>query len=126
MKSIAEQYQNWCRHFNGLPLHHEREKRCKANVLYAELVTPGPGWWLRTPCLRSHDTDITCPFQDFPTEEEARVHEEEAKREMAEYVQRVFGERRCPSCDKQYEGKQVERCVYCEHCNARLYQGKVG
>jgi len=30
----------------------------------------------------------------------------------------------CPTCSKTYEGVQKGRCVYCEHCGARLYQGR--
>lgn len=31
----------------------------------------------------------------------------------------------CPYCGSQYQGKQIGKCVHCEHCGYRLYTGKV-
>ena len=32
---------------------------------------------------------------------------------------------RCPACREVVDGKQVGRCVYCEKCGHRMYQGRV-
>ena len=49
----------------------------------------------------------------------------EMSQETKDWFKRTFEDRICPSCEKKYEGKQVGRCVYCEHCGNRLYQGTV-
>lgn len=41
-----------------------------------------------------------------------------------DYLKKMLEDKICPHCDKKYEGEQVGRCVYCEHCGARLYQGR--
>lgn len=100
-----------CRHFTGTI-----NETCAAGVTYASFGAPLKE---TLPCLRG--LTGACDHAGFPTQEEA----ERDWDEVAAALQRIFVDRVCPGCSQVYQGKQVGPCVYCEHCGARLYQGRV-
>ena len=109
-----------CIHMCGIRGH---DSACVAGVNYRQLVGGKSfGWLLRTPCLADHETSVVCDQRQFPSKEEAKASVARSDAAVAEHI-RLLNAKVCPSCHKNYEGKQVLRCVYCEHCNTRLYQG---
>lgn len=114
----GESFLAWCRHYTGA-----LDKACDAGVTYTDLVPRGPGWLTKLPCIRANNSTVICPQHSYYSNDEAVAKAEDASREAAAYLQKLFVDRACPRCARVYEGKQVGRCVYCEHCGMRLYQG---
>lgn len=118
MKSIAEQYMNWCLHYEGI-----QNEFCKAGINIRQHVGgPDLGWGLRTPCIKSNNVN-TCPLVQFPTQEEAEKH----AREVQQHINQTLSELSvgaCPVCHKAVKQIQNGDCVY-GTCGHRLYQGEV-
>ncbi len=115
-RRIHKQMQK-CVNFNGF-----QHDRCEAGVVYDEL-SDAPATMRRLPCLLNYaDEDrVECPKARYPTREEAAAHEAEADRSIREYMAKI-GAGECPNCGSG-EWSQVGRCVYCDGCHHRLYQG---
>lgn len=116
-KSYAEKLTRKCSNFNGF-----QNNACDAGVVYDEL-SDGPATARRLPCLLDHaDPDhVECPKASYPSLEEAKAQEAESRRWIQEYMAKI-GAGECPECGGE-EWSQVGRCVYCNHCHHRLYQG---
>jgi hypothetical protein len=106
-----------CANFNGF-----QNARCEVGVVYDEL-SDTPAAMRRLPCLLQHaDTDhVECPKARYPTREEAEAQDAESRRWIQEYMAKI-GAGECPGCGSD-EWSQVGRCVYCDSCHHRLYQG---
>lgn len=106
-----------CANFNGF-----QNDRCEAGVVYREL-SDGPATMRRLPCLLEHaDPDyVECPKASYPSREEAEAQDTEARRRIQEYMGKI-AKGQCPECGHG-EWSQVGRCVYCDRCHHRLYQG---
>ena len=74
---------NSCVHFNGVG-----QIKCKAGVVYHELLGNGPGCFANLPCLKDDKAEVKCDKVKFPTREEA-----EAKTD--EWMKRVERSRLC-------------------------------
>ena len=112
-----EKRMNKCVNFNGI-----MNDRCRAGIDYEELAG-GRLALRRLPCLlnRADEDHIACPEARYPTREEAQAEIEESDRRIREYVSKI-AEGVCPHCASE-DWSQVGRCVYCNGCHARLYQG---
>jgi hypothetical protein len=104
----------WCSHYNGIP-----SKVCGAGVNYRDVHPDG---FKRIVCVNGDAS--RCASADFPDRERAIATVERVNEAVAALVAQ-FESGVCRACGEHYDGKQVGRCVYCEHCNARQYQGTV-
>ncbi|QIN79645.1 hypothetical protein GBA65_15170 [Rubrobacter marinus] len=112
-------HQQKCLNFNGI-----MNDRCRAGIDYDEQAG-GPPALKKLPCLlRMQDPDraVACPSAHYPTREEAEAWREESSRHIREWAEEV-GRGVCPNCKKDGRWRQVGRCVYCEGCGHRIYQG---
>ncbi len=108
-----------CRHFNGV-----QNDICEAGINFRALVgEPFYGWVKRLPCLKEYGSGINCGVSSFPSRTDAEAALKKRDEATVAFLKKVFEDRICPGCDQPYEGKQVGRCVYCERCGYRLYQG---
>lgn len=110
-----------CVHFNGI-----QHDYCEAGINYHEQAGTNFGALRRLPCLLDHrssdDKDhVGCPRASYPTREEAEAKASESRRRIQEYMGQI-AKGRCPNCGSE-EWSQVGRCVYCDKCHHRLYQG---
>lgn len=110
-----------CRHFNGL-----QNKACRAGVNIREMVGGSEfGWALRMPCTGNAGAEVVeCPLLSRWTKGEAAAIEKLRRQAIAKFMDDLAA-KLCPNCGKNYEGVKRGPCVYCEHCDSRLYQGSL-
>lgn len=114
-----QKHQRKCVNFNG-----GQHDRCRAGIDYDEQAG-GPPALKRLPCLlhmQDPDEAVPCPSAAYPTREEAEEWREESSRHIREWVQEI-AQGVCPNCKKDGRWSQVGRCVYCNECGHRVYQG---
>jgi hypothetical protein len=126
MKTIKEQHQQWCVHYQrkaGL----QRGEKCKAGICYDELVKVDElgltGSALRLPCIKSHHEEserrgeplMECTQLRWPTERESDVHEREWKRHF-ERMEKALGA--VAHIRKEQKGKDWQGKVKCPVCES--------
>lgn len=105
-----------CVNFNGI-----MNRVCDAGVDY-DAQAGGKPALKKLPCLLDmSEQTVECPHAKHPTREEAIAEIEESDRHIREYMGKIANGK-CPHCDSG-SWSQVGRCVYCNGCNHRLYQG---
>ncbi|MCZ6507728.1 MAG: hypothetical protein O7A04_06750 [Acidobacteria bacterium] len=130
-KSIAEQHQQWCVHYQRDPakMFGKGDERCKAGVSYDDLARVGElgraGCMLRLPCIRRHHTEVErrgqplceCSFLLWPTAEESAEHEREAAADIARIllVVPILEEIRLDHKGEEWSGE-----VPCPACSTAL------
>lgn len=103
-----------CIHFNGV-LNAEVEL-CGGGVNYRELVGGEDlGWVIRTPCFKSHETNIKCSLYTEPTDEQLKEYEDSWNKALdrieiaislltilkEENPEGGSGIQKCPCCSKK-------------------------
>lgn len=117
-ESRIRKHVNKCINFNGV-----MNKECHAGVNYTRKAGSSPTI-RKLPCLldyRDPEVAVECEYAEYPTREEAIAALEESDEAINALIASI-GEKRCPQCGSG-EWAKVGRCVYCNHCSARLYQG---
>lgn len=109
-----------CRHYRGVLGPGLIEiTACEAGIVFEQQAGGRRDFFNHLlPCVGDGRPDV-CPTYSPYTDEEERASLERARARLS----RQFEEKICPACDQQWAGRQVGRCVYCDHCGHRLYQG---
>ena len=117
----VRQYLGRCRHFTGW-----MQEVCEAGHNYSELNGGNNrGVAIHLPCLHEHwDGSIACPSVAYIEREEAEARVARNSAAIKAWTDKITAHV-CPSCNETFKGKQVGPCVYCEHCGARLWQGRL-
>jgi hypothetical protein len=132
MKSIAEQHQCWCVHYQRAPGSPKREA-CKKGIVYddlAEVATKGNfGSALRLPCVRRSGSPVAgqevahCEHLQFPTLEESQKHEDE----MHAYIESLTAVTQALTpIRKANRGKDASGTIECPKCKGKLHWRHVG
>lgn len=130
MKTIAEQHQCWCIHYQRKPGMPKREA-CKKGVVYDDLARVaelGPiGSALRLPCVRGFDPKgqpvSTCEHMQFPTLEESQAHESE----MRQFIERMMVVTKMVApLRKQHRGKDATGTLKCPICKGTIHWRHAG
>lgn len=124
MKTLTEQLDGKCKHFNG-----PYNETCRAGVNYRQLADDSrPGYLNRLPCKKTHfkeDVIAPCALLEWKTPEDVAAEEAMIKAELAKMMEEMANDI-CPHCHQPItEYQQVSRCVYAKPCGHRQYQGKV-
>jgi len=118
MRTLEEQFANWCIHFNGIG-----NDACKINIPY-DTVTDNHK--RRLPCIKEFGCSEFCPSACFPTEEEVAAKVAEIKKAAAAFLETMADGKVCPHCSVPIESKRkVGRCIYVYPCGHRLGQGQL-
>lgn len=78
-----------CKHYNGRDLFNgTTDGKCLAGVdpIYSFCGGDRFGWVKKVPCLRTNETDASCPAAEYPTVEEERQREADLERRMDEFI----------------------------------------
>lgn len=105
-----------CIHYNGI-----MHDVCEAGVDYEEKAGGRPAL-RKLPCMlhRSENT-VACEHATYMSYEEAKADVEGSDRHVRDYLDQI-AKGNCPHC-YSVMWSQAGRCVYCDGCGARLYQG---
>lgn len=129
MKSIAEQHQCWCIHYQRAPGSPKREA-CKKGIVYDEVATKGHfGSALRLPCVRglgrpAEGQEVAhCPHLQFPTLEESQAHE----KEIQAYIEglTIVGTALVP-IRRTHKGRDASGTIECPKCKGKLHWRHAG
>lgn len=140
MKTLIEQHQQWCIHYERKPGMPDREA-CKKGIVYDDLTRVAElgrtGCMLRLPCIRSHQDEkerkgqpfCECPHMQFPTMEESIAHESEVNAHMEKMAVafEVVGKWRVKP-KPQADRRDVLECPICKgrlHVRQSSYNGHV-
>lgn len=120
MKTLKQQIETKCIHFNGI-----MEKRCRAGMVYDEIDAGNRvAYRAKLPChkpdkhLPEGETQCACPHVEFPSEEEVQrqLDDHEAHIKKMRLALEVIDPIR-----KEQEGKNWRGVIECPNCKGKLH-----